>query len=441
MKKLNKVVIIGRTNVGKSTLFNRLSTSVKSMTLDYMGVTRDFISDTVTWKDRSFELIDTGGIDFKKGLDFLTEAIRERAVQVLESSDVVLFVVDGAAGVTAEDQTLARFVHKLKKPTLLLINKGDSHAAQENESDFIALGFGYEGTILISAQHGLGMADVCEGILAGLPAQEDIPDEEPGYKVVLLGKPNVGKSSLMNALLQRDRSLVSEIAGTTREAIRDRMQFYKETIEVVDTAGIRRQRSVDETIEEMMVKTSFGAVRDADIILLLIDAHEAQLAHQELKLASYAFEQGKALIIIRNKHDLVTEDIQEQWKYDTEEYEHLLRKIEVLTISCTTGHNIGKILPLVKEVWERYTHNFSPAHLTMIFKEGLERTPLFHNKHRLKMFSAKQVGIKPLLIRLNVNEPDWFESSQLSFFENLLRKDHNLKSVPVKFNLRRMFFD
>ena len=244
----------------------------------------------------------------------------------------------------------------------------------------------------------------------------------------------------MNALLQRDRSLVSEIPGTTREAIRDRMQFYKETIEMIDTAGIRRQRSVEENIEEMMVKNSFAAVRDADIILLLIDAHEAQLAHQELKLASYVFEQGKALIIIRNKSDLIDEHIQEQWKYDTEEYEHLLKKIEVLTISCQTGQNIGKILPLVKEVWDRYTQQISVTRLTLVLKEALTHTPLYHNKQRLKLFSAQQVGQKPLFIRLNVNEPEWFESSQLNFFENILRKDHNLKSIPIKFTLRKMFF-
>lgn len=441
MKKLNKVVIIGRTNVGKSTLFNRLSTSVKSMALDYMGVTRDFISDTVTWKDRTFELIDTGGIDFKKGLDYLTESIRERAIKVLESADVILFIVDGSMGVIADDQSLARFVHKLKKPTFLLINKGDTNAAKENESEFIKLGFGYDHTLLISAQHGLGIADVYDAILASLPEQEDIPDPEPGYKVALLGKPNVGKSSLMNALLQKDRSLVSEIAGTTREAIRDRMHLYQETIELVDTAGVRRQRSVDQNIEELMVKNSFAAVRDADIILLLVDAGEAELAHQELKLASYVFEQGKALIIIRNKHDIITEDIQQQWQYDTEEYEHMLRKIEIVNISCKTGYNVGKILPLVKEVWDRYTQRFSSTRLTMLFKEGLERTPLFHNKQRLKLFSAQQVNTKPLLIRMNVNEPEWFESSQLNFFENMLRKEHNLKSVPIKFSLHRMFFN
>lgn len=438
MISLPKVVIIGRTNVGKSTLFNRLSTSIKSMTLDYEGVTRDFISDTVTWKDRSFELIDTGGIDFKKGLDVLTEAIRERAINVLSNADILLFVVDGAAGVTEPDQSLSRFIHKLNKHTVVIVNKADTHLAQEHEHDFFALGF--KDTLMISAQHGLGIAELFDAILKNLPEQGQTEAEPLGYKVVLLGKPNVGKSSLMNALLQKDRSLVSDIPGTTREAIRDRMQFYKETIEVTDTAGIRRQRSVDETIEEMMVKNSFAAVRDADIILLLIDAHEAQLAHQELKLASYVFEQGKALIIIRNKHDLLNEDISAQWKYDTEEYEHLLRKIEVLTISCTTGHNIGKILPLVKEVWERYTAHISTPALTMMFKEGLTITPLFHNKQRLKLFSAQQVDGKPPTIRLNVNEPTWFGDSQKNFFENILRKEVNLKSVPIKFALRKMFF-
>lgn len=438
MKQLNKVVIIGRTNVGKSTLFNRLSTSVKSMVLDYAGVTRDFVFDYVDWNGRRFELIDTGGIDFKKGLDFLTEAIRERAISVLESSDTVLFVVDGAVGLTLEDQALAKFVHKLNKHNILLINKSDTHAAQDNASEFYSLGF--KNTLLISGQHGVGIADLLDGILASLPEENLVELEEPECKVVLLGKPNVGKSSLMNLLVEKDRSLVSEIPGTTREAIRERVQFYKETIEVIDTAGIRRQRSVEEDIEELMVKSSFAAVRDADVIILLVDGHEAQLSHQELRLASYVFEQGKALIVIRNKHDLITTDIEELWKFDTEPYEHLFKKFEVLTISCLTGHNVGKIMPLVKEVWGRYCQSISTTHVTMLLKDALDRNPLFKNQQRLKLFSAKQVAIKPPTIRLNVNEPDWFGDSQLGFFENILRKDLNLKSVPIKIVPRRMFF-
>ncbi len=439
MRQGFKVVIIGRTNVGKSTLFNRLSTSVKSMTLNYEGVTRDFVSDIVEWKNARFELIDTGGIDFKKGLDFLTEAIRERAIQVLKDANLVLFVCDGAVGVTAEDQSLARFVHKLNTPTILVMNKVDSKHTQEHVDEFYRLGF--KNTLELSAEHGIGIAELLDLILAMLP--EDLPELPPAplYKVVLIGKPNVGKSSLMNLLVNKDRSLVADIPGTTREAISDNVVFHKETIKVTDTAGLRRKSSIDEGIEQLMVKSSLTAIKESDIVLLLIDGHDPQLSQQELKLLAYSFDENKAVIVLRNKEDLIDDEIQAQWKFDIAPYEYILKKVEMLTISCKTGHNIGKILPLIQEVWERFCMHFSATDVTIVLKEALDRTPLYHNQQRLKLFSAKQIGTKPPLVRLNVNEPLWFGPSQKSFFENILRKEFNLKGIPVVFAVRKMFFN
>ena len=439
IKQGSKVVIIGRTNVGKSTLFNRLSTSVKSMALDYYGVTRDFVHDTVAWKNSEFQLIDTGGIDFKKGLDVLTEAVRERAIKVLGEADVVLFLCDGSVGVVAEDDALARFVHKLGKPSILLINKSDSKKAQDHLAEFYKLGFKH--VMEISAQHGLNIGELLDEIIALLPTELKKQKEQPIYKVVLLGKPNVGKSSLMNLLVEKDRSLVADIPGTTREAISDMMHFYQETIQVTDTAGLRRKSSINENIEQLMVKSSLTAVKGADIVLLLVDAQEPELSQQVLKLLAYAFDENKAVILLRNKEDLLTDAIQAEWKFDTGPYEYMLKKVEILTISCKTGHNIGKIMPLVKEIWERYSIHFSPTEITVLFKEALERTPLYHNGKRLKLFSAKQFGVKPPLIRLNVNEPLWFGDSQKSFFENILRKEYNLKSIPVVFAVCKMQFN
>ncbi len=435
----SKVVIIGRTNVGKSTLFNRLSTSVKSIALDYFGVTRDFIYDTVAWKDAQFELIDTGGIDFKKGLDVLTEAVRERAIKVLNEADVVLFVCDGSVGVLAEDDALARFVHKLGKPSMLLINKSDSKKAQHFLDEFYRLGFKH--VMEISAQHGLQIAELLDQVIELLPEEEKKQPEESLYKVVLLGKPNVGKSSLMNLLVEKDRSLVADIPGTTREAISDTIHFYKETIQVTDTAGLRRKSSINENIEQLMVKSSLTAVKHADIVLLLIDAQERELSQQVLKLLAYAFDENKAVILLRNKQDLLTDDIQADWKFDIGAYEYMLKKVEILNISCETGYNIGKIMPLVQEVWQRYSTTFSATELTVLLKEALDRTPLYNGGRRLKLFSAKQFGKRPPLIRLNVNEPAWFGDSQKSFFENILRKEYNLKSIPVVFAVCKMQFN
>lgn len=436
MKKQNKVVVVGRANVGKSTLFNRLAENVRSITMDYVGVTRDFLRDEVSWKGKTFELIDTGGIQLAKSSDPMTEKIRLQALKMLEQAAVVLFVVDGAVGVLPEDRSIAKYLHKLGKPTLLLINKADIKVTQENVAEFDRLGF--KTIFEISAQHGTGMADLLDDILDRLP--KDLPqvEEKPGLKIVLLGKPNVGKSSLMNLLLQEERTLVSDVPGTTREAITDKITFYQEHIQVTDTAGVRRKRAVDEGLEELMVKSSFQAVRDADVVVVMLDCQEAQLSQQELKLAYFVFENGKAVILVKNKHDLLSEDLKDQWEFDEEQYTHFLKRVEKLTISCKTGYHVGKLMPLIIKVWERYQMHVPMSELTQLFKSALEKTPLMRNRQRLKVYSAKQVSDKPPTIRLNVNESQWFESSQLAFFENLMRKKYDLKGIPVKFVVRQV---
>jgi len=435
-KKLHKVVVVGRANVGKSTLFNRLSTDIKSITLDYVGVTRDFLKDTVSWNGRSFELIDTGGIQLTHSEDPLTEKVRLKALELLQEASIVLFICDGSIGVMPEDRSIGKVIHKTGKSTFLLINKCDVKKTQEHVAEFDRLGF--KQTLQISAQHNIGTGDLLNMIIDQLPPDSLTDEEEPKFKVVFLGKPNVGKSSLMNIVMRQERTLVYDAPGTTREAISDTIRFYQETIQVTDTAGVRRSRSVDEGIEELMVKSSLQAVRDADIVLLMVDAQEGNIAHQELKLASFVFETGKALIIVRNKHDLLTDDIREEWKTDDDLYDHILKKVETLTISCKTGHHIGKLLPLIETVWERYQTHVSMSEITQLFKAALEKTPLIRNQQRLKLFSAKQVATNPPTIRLNVNEPKYFETSQLGFFENLMRKNYELKGVPVKFLLRRI---
>ncbi|MCF7899910.1 ribosome biogenesis GTPase Der [Candidatus Babeliales bacterium] len=436
MKKYNKVVVVGRANVGKSTLFNRLSSDVKSLVLDYVGVTRDFLRDTVSWNNRTFELIDTGGIQLTKSQDPLTEQVRLRALEMLQEAAVVVFVCDAAVGITTEDQAIARVIHKLEKPTLLLLNKCDVKVAQDNLLNFEKLGF--KNMIEVSAQHGTGTSLLLDEILDRLPKETAQEEEKPEFNIVLLGKPNVGKSSLMNLLMDEERTLVADIPGTTREAITDKISFYRETIQVTDTAGVRRRRSVDETIEEMMVKSSLQAVRDADVVLLLIDCDETKLSQQELKLASFVFETGKALLLVKNKQDLLDDEKKDLWKFNLEPYEYLLKKLETITVSCKTGHNIGKLLPLITKIWQRYQFHLPMSEITTLFKNTLERTPLIRNTQRLKVYSAKQVAQKPPTIRLNVNNAQWFESSQLSFFENLLRKNYELKSIPVKFIVKQV---
>ncbi len=436
MRKLPKVVIVGRTNVGKSTLFNRLSVEVKSLTLDYEGVTRDFVSDVVCWQDVCFRLIDSGGISLKKFEDSLAEHVRHIALGLLEDADSIIFVCDGTVGITSQDQEIARFLHKLGKPVLLVINKIDTQIAQERQYQFPQLGF--KEMYPISAQHGTGIAELLDGLLSSLPKKlSEEKEEEPQFSMVLVGKPNVGKSSLMNELLERERVLVTPEAGTTREAITEHIRFYQETIKIIDTPGIRRKRSVEEPLEKLMVKSAFRAVEHAHIVLLLIDGSQGVLSDQELKLAFYAFEQGKALILLINKSDLMDEKTQADLEDQFKRYQHLVGKIPQLFISCKTKKNIGRIMPLISTVWQRYNQTFPDDELTALFKEALRRTPLYHKGELLRLRSVRQVTRAPITLLIRSNRPVWFGKSQLAFFENKLRAQYDLIGVPVLFVVRK----
>lgn len=430
------VVIVGRTNVGKSSLFNRLSSSVKSMTLDFEGVTRDFIRDTICWQGICFDLIDTGGVSLKKVTDPIGEKARQTALSMLEAADQIIFVVDGSVGIVGEDREIARLLHKLGKPVIMVVNKIDVRGAQEHFYEFERLGF--TNPHGVSCTHGTGTGELLNLLVELLPIKkEKTAEEKPTYKVVLLGKPNVGKSSLLNLILKKERAIVSDVPGTTREALSESIAFYQEDIQVTDTPGIRKKSSVRETLETMMVKSSLRAVEDADIVLLLVDASEAKLSDQELKLAFYAFTQlHKAVIILFNKQDLVDESMKAYLEHNLKLYSHLLKKVEKLDISCKTGKNIGKIMPLVHEVWARHKQEFSDHDLTILCQEALTSKPLYHKTLQLKVFRVRQIKSAPITLLMIVNQPRWFQESQLGYFDNVLRNKFNLKGVPIKFITR-----
>lgn len=436
MSKKATVVIVGRTNVGKSTLFNRMSTDTKSITLDQEGVTRDVIKDRVSWNGRYFELVDTGGITVKKSSDPIMEQVRQKALAMIENATLILFVCDGSVGLTAEDRELARLVRKSGNPVILVINKSDRKDVQEKMEEFDELGF--HTVFSLSAQHGKGMADLFEAVTDALPLADAQEDETKRIcKVVLLGKPNVGKSSLMNLLLNEERSIVHNAPGTTREPISERLSFYKAVIQVTDTAGVRRKRTIDDTLETLMVKTSLQAVEDADIVMLLVDSSQGAWSDQEVKLAFYAFEKKKAVIILFNKNDLMEDDTLKTLEHSVEEHAQLADKLPHLYISCKTGKNVGKILPLVQTVWERYSQEFSDDKITMLFKDALIHKPHYHKQNLLRVFKVKQLKTAPPTFVLFVNEPDWFGKSQLAFFEGVMRKEYQLEGVPLAFIPRK----
>ena len=437
MKSVGSVVIVGRMNVGKSTLFNRISRDVKSITLDYEGVTRDFIKEEVDWKGRRFELIDSGGIHLRKSQDILFEKVRVKVLELVEKAQLIVFMVDGTVGILPEDREIATYLHKTGKPILLAINKIDSKSAQEHLLEFERLGFKY--TVSVSAEHARGIEDFLDMVIGLLPEKPTQTAEiEPSFRVLLLGKPNVGKSSLMNALLKEERSLVSEIPGTTREPISEQIMFYKEMIQLTDTPGIRRKRAVGGELEPLMVKSAFHALKKSHLIVLLIDGSSHTLVDQELKLAFYAFaEQHKGLILLINKQDLITEVSKQDLERSFEYYNFLLKKIPVVQISCKTGKNVGKIMTLIEEVWQRYSQTFDDAVLTKLFIGSLAKKPLYHKTQLLRIISVKQIRKAPPTIELRVNEPAWFGESQLTFFENLLRSEYAMTGVPVKFIVKK----
>lgn len=235
-EKKQRVVIVGRMNVGKSTLFNRLSTRVKSLTLDVAGVTRDFVRDIVNWQGRDFELVDSGGLSIGKPENELMQKVHEVGMQLIDSAEVVIFVVDGSVGPQPEEFEIARMLHRKKKKVVLAINKADKKEFQDHRYEFDRLGF--EDVIAISAEHGIGLNDLLDAVVAALPTPKVLQEEEPAFKVVFIGRPNVGKSSLLNALLKEERAIVSPVPGTTREPVAEKVSFYQEDILLVDTPGV-----------------------------------------------------------------------------------------------------------------------------------------------------------------------------------------------------------
>lgn len=438
MTKLSKVALVGRMNVGKSTLFNKLSSSVRSMALDYQGVTRDYIKDQVEWKGIFFQLYDTGGIEnFKKAAGVIQQKVQQKVLELLKDIDVIVFMVDGTVGLLQEDRWIAQEIYKLSKPVILIVNKIDNKLTQEHFHEFYSLGF--KNILGISSEHRIGINDLLDKIIEFVPKKsQDITETNPTSKVVFLGKPNVGKSSLLNSILNKERAIVSEEAGTTREALSETIKFYQEDIQITDTPGIRRKRAVSGKLEPLMVKSSFAALKDSDIVVLLMDGSSGEIVDQELKLAFYAFtEQYKALILLINKEDLMTEKNKSDLEYSLDYYKNFInKKVPLLYISCKTGKNIGKILPLIQDIYKKYAQKFNSEELKTLFVTELQKKHLIRAKQRLKVYEVEQIKTAPITIAIKVNLPVFFEESQLAFLENIMRANYDLVGVPIKFVVR-----
>lgn len=430
------VVLFGRTNVGKSTIFNRLSSGARSLVFDRDHVTRDPIDDLVEWNDKTYKLVDTGGVPLHSNPTPIDIAVRKRIEEVLAKAALIVFVCDGVESLTADDRKLAQMARASGVKTMLVINKIDNA-----EREIAALAefsqFGFKDTLAISAIHGRGFATFLERISDLIPAiTKEITPDEPEYRVSIIGKPNVGKSSLLNLLVGSERSMVSDIAGTTREAIRSNLVIHHHLVEFADTAGIRRHQSVTDPLEQLMVKTSFKVLKDSDLVILMCDASEKHITDQELKLLFYAHREHKSIILLINKADLIDATTKQLFLEDLDQYDHLTKKIPIIWTSCLTNRNIGKIRETINQIRLRCTQVLDVVKINTIIKKKLAAVPLTYNGEEIKVYNVRPFRSPIPALVVHTNHPEWIRPSHLAYFENVVRKEYDLLGCPVKFIVR-----
>ncbi|MFA5306737.1 MAG: ribosome biogenesis GTPase Der [Candidatus Babeliales bacterium] len=430
-----KVLLVGRTNVGKSTIFNRIAEQKLSMVFDRAGVTRDYLQELITWKDKSFILVDTGGLSFARGKDDISQRVQSKVLELLNTASLILFVVDGKNGLIDEDHRIAEILRRAGKPVIVLVNKADNQKiSDENLPDFYELGF--ENLVATSGVHGSGIGTILGMIAQSVPLPSQIEAPQPSYNITIIGKPNAGKSSLMNLLIKQERSIVSPVAGTTREAVSELTYHCDDLVQITDTAGVRRPRKVEDDLEQLMVKSSLQAVRSSDIIILVIDASEGKISDQELKLLFYAYEQKKMLLVVFNKTDLLDEYRTSTLKQSIDEYKFILNKLPQLWISCITEKNVGKILHQLQALWQRCSQPFDAVEVDDLVKRELVHKHLYHTTEQLKVHKIVPLNAATPTFALYVNYPEWFGPSEVGCIENILRNHYDLLGCPISFVIK-----
>lgn len=430
------VAIIGKPNVGKSTFFNYLAGSRISIVEDTPGVTRDRIYADTNWRGRNFTLIDTGGIE-PESEDTILSQMREQANLAISMANVIVFVTDIRQGVTAADREIALMLKKSGKPIVLVCNKADNFEKDREEIyEFYNLGLG--DPFPISASNALGIGDVLDEIYKDFPEKEDGEDDDTTIKVAIIGKPNVGKSSLINKLLGENRAIVSDIAGTTRDAIDTNLENEYGKYVFIDTAGIRRKSKVKESIEKFSIMRTLLAVERADVCLMMIDALEG-VTDQDAKIAGEAHEAGKGIIIVVNKWDEYEKETGTLEKYKKEIYNKLsyLSYAPIIFISAKTGQRVNKLFDLINFVAEQNALRVSTSVLNQVINEAIAIVqPPTDKGKRLKIFYATQASTKPPTFVIFVNNKELFHFSYERYLVNNIRKEFGLEGTPVRVIVR-----
>jgi GTP-binding protein len=429
------VAIVGRPNVGKSTLFNRIVGERLAIVEDVPGVTRDRLYSKAEWLGRSFHLIDTGGIDFDDH-DILLESIRHQAELAIDEADVIILVVDGTVGITDQDQDVARMLFRSKKPIVLAVNKIDNPQRLNDIYEFYSLGAGEP--FPISGAHATGIGDLLDEVIKHFPESEDDEYDDDVIRVSLIGRPNVGKSSLVNALLGEERVIVSDIAGTTRDAIDTPFTFEGQEYVLIDTAGMRKRGKVYESTEKYSVMRALRAMERSDVVLVVLNGEEG-IIEQDKKVAGYAHEAGRGVIIVVNKWDAVEKDERTMNKFIAEIREEFkyLSYAPILFVSAKTKQRVHTILPKVSQVAEQHAMRIATPVLNDLIQEATTVTPPPSDKgRRLRINYATQVAVKPPTFVLFVNDTELMHFSYQRYLENKIREAFPLEGTPIRIIVR-----
>ncbi|MCP3025845.1 ribosome biogenesis GTPase Der [Halobacillus sp. A5] len=429
------VAVVGRPNVGKSTIFNRLVGDRISIVEDTPGVTRDRIYAEAEWLNTTFNLIDTGGIEL--GDEPLLVQMRAQAQVAIDEADVIVFMVNGRDGITGADEEVAKILFKSNKPVVLAVNKVDNPEMREDIYEFYALGFGEP--YPISGTHGLGLGDLLDAVVEHFPEREIEDLDDDVIRFSLIGRPNVGKSSLVNSLLGQDRVIVSDIAGTTRDAIDTPFSKDDRDYVIIDTAGMRKKGKVYEATERYSIMRALKAIERSDVVLSLIDA-ETGIQEQDKKIAGYAHEAGKAVIIVVNKWDTVesNEKAMKEFEDDVRSNFRFLDYAPIVFLSAKTKKRTHTLLPKVIEASENHARRVQTNILNEVIMDALAMNPAPSIKgQKMKIFYATQVAVKPPAFVVFVNEPELMHFTYERFLENRIREAFGFEGTPIKIIARK----
>lgn len=429
------VAIVGRPNVGKSSLFNRIIGQRLSITDETPGLTRDRIYSKAEWLTRSFNLIDTGGIDFDDA-PFVHE-IKGQTEIAIEEADVIILVVDIHSGITEEDAMVAKMLYKSKKEVILAVNKVDDVMMTDRLYEFYALGLG--DPVPISATHSVGVGDLLDKVVESLPEVQEEPYDEDMIRMCVIGRPNVGKSSLTNALLGENRVIVSEIEGTTRDAIDSIFEKDGQEYVIIDTAGLRKRGKVYEAAEKYSVLRAMSAIERSDIALILIDAEQG-IIEQDKKIAGYAHEAGKGVIIVVNKWDAIEKDTRTMnlWEDRIRSHFQYIAYAPIVYLSALTKQRLNTLFPTIRDVYRNYTRRVQTSVLNDVISDAFHSNPpKSHNGGIIKAYYATQVSSGPPTFVLFVNNSEWMHFSYERYLKNQIRKAFNFEGSPIKIILRK----